>query len=181
MQNSYKGETMKSFLINKSNQFFLAVVVSLLLISSAGAAPHEKIEADTRCPVCGMFVAKYDVWITQIRYDDSHVFIFDGVKDLMAYYQNPAAYNGQERSKISEIWVKDYYSLKWQDARKAFFVIGSDIHGPMGHELIPFASKTAAESFRVDHHGQQVLTFDEITEEMVDMLRAGNHMKHMSK
>ena len=172
---------MKSLLINKSILLFSFIAVSLLSMSIAGAAPLENIEADTRCPVCGMFVAKFDVWITQIRYDDSTVFSFDGVKDMMAYYHNPAAYNGQDQSKISEIWVKDYYSLKWLDARQAFFVIGSDVHGPMGHELIPFSSKAAAESFHTDHHGRQILLFDEITVETVDRLRVGNRMKNMKK
>lgn len=172
---------MKSFLINKIILRFLVLAGSLLLISSAVAAPQEKIEADTRCPVCGMFVAKYTAWMTQIRYDDSTVFTFDGVKDMMAYYRNPAAYNGQKQAKIREIWVKDYYSLKWLDGRQAFFVIGSDVNGPMGHELVPFATKAGAESFLVDHHGQQVLTFDEITAAVVEQLRVGNHMKNMSK
>ncbi len=172
---------MKSLLINKSFALFLLVFTPFLLISTAAAAPLDKVKPDTRCPVCGMFVAKYDVWITQIRYDDSIVFSFDGVKDMMAYYHNPAAYNGQAQAKISEIWAKDYYSLKWLDARQAFFVVGSDVHGPMGHELIPFSSKTAAESFLTDHHGQQILVFDEITVEIIERLRVGNRMKSMEK
>ncbi len=172
---------MKSLSINKSIALFFLVAIPFLLISTAAAAPLEKVNSDARCPVCGMFVAKYDVWITQIRYDESIVFSFDGVKDMMAYYHNPAAYNGQDQAKISEIWVKDYYSLKWLDARRAFFVIGSDVHGPMGHELIPFASKTAAESFLTDHHGRQILVFDELTFEIIEQLRVGNRMKSMEK
>ncbi len=172
---------MKSLLIIKSITLFFLSAITFLLISTATAAPLEKVMPDTRCPVCGMFVAKYDVWITQIRYDESLVFSFDGVKDMMAYYHNPEAYNGLEQSKISEIWVKDYYSLKWLDARQAFFVIGSDVHGPMGHELIPFSSKTAAESFLTDHHARQILVFDEITDDIIERLRVGNRMKSMNK
>lgn len=172
---------MKSLLTIKSVALFFLIVIPFLLISTAAAAPLEEVKSDARCPVCGMFVAKYDVWITQIRYSDSIVFSFDGVKDMMAYYHNPAAYNGQAQAEIREIWVKDYYSLKWLDARQAFFVISSDVHGPMGHELIPFASKTAAESFLTDHHGRQILVFDEISAEIVERLRVGNRMKSMKK
>ena len=172
---------MKSLLANKSISLFFLIIISFLLISTAAAAPLEEVKSDARCPVCGMFVAKYDVWITQIRYDDFTVFSFDGVKDMMAYYHNPATYNGQAQEKITGIWVKDYYSLKWLDARQAFFVIGSDVHGPMGHELIPFASKTAAESFLTDHHGRQILVFDEITADIIERLRVGNRMKSMKR
>lgn len=173
---------MKFSLINRSLALFFVIVAgSIVVLSSTEATPLNEIPPDTRCPVCGMFVAKYDVWITQIRYDESTVLSFDGMKDMMAFYHNPATYNGQDQVKISEIWVKDYYSLKWLDARQAFFVLGSDVHGPMGNELIPFTSKTAAESFLADHHGQRVLVFDEITVELVEQLRVGNRMKSMKK
>jgi nitrous oxide reductase accessory protein NosL len=167
--------------INMGTKIFLLVVWLLLTIANVGAAPQDKIASDARCPVCGMFVGKFEVWITQIRYDESTVYSFDGVKDMMAYYHDPAAYNGPKQLKITEIWVKDYYSLKWLDARQAFFVIGSDVHGPMGHEFIPFSSKAGAESFKVDHKGSQVLSFTEITAALVDQLRVGNRMKNMKK
>ena len=172
---------MKCFSINSSLLLLFLFALPLFLASIAGAAPLEEVESDARCPVCGMFVAKYDVWVTQIRYGDSTIHSFDGVKDMMAYYHNPVVYNGQEQVKIAEIWVKDYYSLKWLNARQAFFVIGSDVHGPMGHELIPFSIKAAAESFFADHHGRRILTFDEITVEIVDQLRVGNSMKNMKR
>jgi len=147
----------------------------------AGAGPVDNIKDDSRCPVCGMFVAKYDVWITQIRYDKETVFSFDGVKDMMAYYHSPESFGGRESKDIKEIWVKDYYSLKWVDARKAYFVVGSDVHGPMGHEFVPFAGKAAADAFLADHHGRQVMAFDDITEEQVEKLRVGNKMKNMKR
>lgn len=161
---------------------FLIFALPLFFIGSiASSAPLEKVESDTRCPVCGMYVAKYNIWITQIRYDESTVYSFDGVKDMMAYYHNPVLYYGRNQSEINEIWVKDYYSLKWLEAQDAFFVIGSDMHGPMGHELIPFSSEAAAKSFLADHHGQQILTFDELTVEIIDRLRVGNSMKIMKR
>jgi nitrous oxide reductase accessory protein NosL len=46
---------------------------------------------------------------------------------------------------------------------KAFFVIGSDVHGPMGRELIPFGKPTDAEEFRRDHKGKSVLRFSDVT------------------
>jgi nitrous oxide reductase accessory protein NosL len=53
--------------------------------------------------------------------------------------------------------------LKHIDGRAAFYVIGSDVMGPMGKELVPFASEAAARDFLKDHRGQRVLTFKEIT------------------
>lgn len=172
---------MGIFPARKSSTLLFVFILSLFLPVYPGATPLEGIKSDTRCPVCGMFVAKYDVWLTQIRYKNSTVYTFDGVKDMMAFYHEPTNYNGQIQVEISEIWVKDYYSLKWVDARQAFFVLGSDVNGPMGHELIPFAIKAAAESFLTDHHGRQILTFDEITAEIIDQIRVGNSMKNIKE
>jgi len=172
---------MQKIMIKISVLLLVVLSFSCLTMSGLEAAPKENIAADERCPVCGMFVAKYDVWITQIRIDQSTIHCFDGVKDMMAFYLNPKAYNGPEQSEMSEIWVKDYYSLKWVDGRKAFFVIGSDVNGPMGHELIPFSTRAAAEAFLADHHGQGIFSFDQITAETVEKLRAGSRMKGMDK
>ena len=84
----------------------------------------------------------------------------------------------QAGARIKEIWVKDYYSLQWVDGRAAFFVVGSDLYGPMGKEFVPFATREAAESFRRDHKGDKVLTFGEISDDLVQSMRAGAQMRH---
>ena len=74
------------------------------------------------------------------------------------------------------MYIRDYNSHTWLSAKEAFFVIGSDVTGPMGHELIPFESKEAAESFLKEHSGRKILTFEEITPELIDSLRADQKM-----
>ncbi|MGV1098896.1 nitrous oxide reductase accessory protein NosL [Thiovibrio sp. JS02] len=132
--------------------------------------------ATERCPVCGMFVAKYPDWLGQIHLADGGIRFFDGVKDLLAFYHHPGEYGAGEAS-VKDIWVKDYYTLEWVDGRAAFYVIGSDIYGPMGHEFIPFASRPAAENFRKDHKGTDILSFAQITAELVRSLRTGQKMR----
>lgn len=123
---------------------------------------HIHVTKDEKCPICGMFVYKYPKWATQIFYADKH-YSFDGVKDMMKYYF-------KNRDNISKILVRDYYSQKAIDAAKAFYVIGSDIYGPMGNELIPFADKNDADTFMMDHKAHEVLKFEEITNDKVNRL-----------
>lgn len=139
--------------------------------------PRDHLQAEARCPVCGMFVAKYEVWVTRIETVPGQFLDFDGVKDLLAYYFKPAAYGGKALPAANRIWVKDYYSQKWLDGRDAFYVVGSDVTGPMGSELIPFATRAGAAAFKADHHGQRVLAFAEITPLLVEELRGGGRMK----
>jgi nitrous oxide reductase accessory protein NosL len=49
------------------------------------------------------------------------------------------------------------------EARQAYYVIGSDVLGPMGHELIPLENQADAEEFLHDHGGTRILRFKEVT------------------
>lgn len=141
-------------------------------------APVEKIAAREKCPVCGMFVARYPEWISQLHLDGGEVHFFDGIKDLLAYYFQPANFGGRAEAEVKAIWTKDYYTLEWLEARQAYFVVGSSVHGPMGHEFLPLASREAAETFMRDHQGSDILTFDQITAERVQSMRSGHRMGH---
>ena len=142
------------------------VLLSLWVVAPATAAEKAPPapSAKDKCPVCGMFVAPYPNWVGGIVYKDGGRFYFDGPKDLLTYYFAPEKYgSARKRADIVDIHVTDYYSVSAIDGRKAFYVIGSDVRGPMGKELVPFAKKTDADGFLKDHHGQKVLSFDEIT------------------
>lgn len=157
--------------------FFLCI--STGAVAADGYQPGEQVDERTRCPVCGMFVAKYQQWLTQVVMASDKSESFDGVKDMMAYYFSPGQFGGPADLSGSKIFVKDYYSQNWIDGRKAFYVIGSDVYGPMGHELIPFENRDGAENFLKDHHGRQLITFTEIRAELIDSLRKGHKMKGM--
>jgi nitrous oxide reductase accessory protein NosL len=63
--------------------------------------------------------------------------------------------------------VKDYYSTADIDARQAYFVIWSDVYGPMGHEPIPFEKEADAKEFLREHKGMKILSFKDVTPEVI--------------
>jgi len=126
---------------------------------------HIEVPTEEKCPVCGMFVAKYPKWVGLIIVDEKKHY-FDGVKDMMKFY----IFDGDfpyDRKKISQIQVTDFYTLEGIPAKEAFYVIGSDVYGPMGNELIPFKTHKAAKNFMNDHRGTEIVHFDKITAKMV--------------
>lgn len=148
----------------------LSLVLTLTLFSYAHSAERKIIRPlpKDKCPVCGMFVAKYPDWLAAIVFKDGSYAVFDGVKDMMKYYHNLKRYNPSKRlTDINSIQVNDYYRLAPIDGLKAYYVIGSNIYGPMGKELIPFEKKEDAEEFMVDHVGKGLLKFHEITPEVL--------------
>lgn len=125
-----------------------------------------EVNQDEKCPVCGMFVHKYPRWAAQIFYKEEHL-SFDGVKDMMKFYFEPHLFskNYTQATIIEKILVTDYYTQKAIDAKSAYYVIGSDTYGPMGHELIPFKNLEDAKTFYIDHKGGKILKFKELTKE----------------
>ncbi len=132
-----------------------------------------KVTHDEKCPVCGMFAYKYPRWVAQIFYKDGsqhHHLSFDGVKDLMKFYFNSnkwGEYKESDKDNISKILVTDYYSQKAIDGTKAYYVIRSDVYGPMGHELIPFELESDAKTFKKDHNAKSIVKFKDIKEDQV--------------
>ncbi len=121
---------------------------------------------DARCPVCGMFTAKYPKWTARIETQKGEKLYFDGVKDMMKFYFDPKRYHHDEEV-FTKIKVTDYYTLEAIDANKAYFVLGSSVYGPMGEELIPFKTKADAQHFKEQHHGNSIHTFDTIKEKFL--------------
>ena len=163
---------MKSYLC----KILLLAILGVCAVSPVFAA-ESTVAKDARCAVCGMFVAKYPNWMVTLTMSDGATKYFDGVKDMMAFYFAPQTYGAKPGATITAIQVKDYYTLESVDAKKAFYVMGSDVTGPMGYELVPFATKEAAEGFSQDHHGGSVLTFEAVTTEQIEALRSGQRMK----
>ncbi len=127
----------------------------------------EKIDVPekAKCPVCGMFVSKYPKWSALMEIEGKKHY-FDGVKDMMKFYIFDADFP-YDRERVKTFVVSDFYTLNTIPAKKAFYVIGSDIFGPMGDELIPFSTEKAAKNFFMDHNGKKIVTFDKITPKMV--------------
>jgi len=153
----------------------IALVISIVFLSASFGWGLEKVPAKpgarSKCPVCGMFVAKYPDFLAQVVFKDHTSDFFDGSKDMFKYLLNLKKYNPkQNQSDIEIVYVTDYYSLTPIDGMKAFYVLGSDVYGPMGRELIPFEKESEAKTFMKDHRGKNVLRFQEITDSIIRTL-----------
>lgn len=152
--------------IGTSKKMAMILVVLLFVASLSSAAelkPH-KVGAKDKCPVCGMFVAKYPDFAAQVQFRDGATFHFDGAKDMFKYLLELSRYApGRKPVDIVAVFVTNYYDMTLVDGRTAYYVLGSDVYGPMGRELIPFASASEARDFLKDHKGKSVVRFRDVT------------------
>jgi nitrous oxide reductase accessory protein NosL len=147
---------------------FLAILLLCGWAAFAAAQAIPKPGPKDLCPVCGMLVSKYPHWVATIVYKDGHAHHFDGAKDMFKFWHDPPKYaTGHNREQIARIVVTDYYNLQPVDAKAAFYVIGSDVLGPMGHELVPLASEADAAEFMKEHKGKLILRFVQINPQIL--------------
>lgn len=126
-----------------------------------------KVPKGAKCPVCGMFVSKYPKWAAKMQIGE-HTHYFDGVKDMMKFYFYPNSLGHKHnKSDVKFLWVSDYYTLSKIDAKKAWYVTGSNVYGPMGHEAIAFKLKKEAEVFKKNHYGKEIYSFSELNENII--------------
>ncbi len=157
-----------------------AILLSLCALPGAGpaaAAPPASVPKPgprDLCPVCGMIVSKYPNWVATILWNDGRTHHFDGARDLFRFLQALPKYApDRKRRDIRFIAVTEFYNLERINAEEAFYVIGSDVLGPMGHELVPLATKADAGDFLKDHRARRILRFAEVTPEVISRLEAG--------
>lgn len=145
----------------------------------AGQTPME-IPADVSCGKCGMFPAKYPRWQSQIVFKDGSMTPFDGCKCMFNFLLSMEKFDKIHSAEdVQVVWVKDFDGGAWINAVDAHYVVGSNMMGPMGKELIPFADSEAAMKFHQEHGGA-MMQYAEITPEVLKGLGMGGmNMKHM--
>lgn len=159
-------------LIDRST--FKAALLALLFFYQTLVYAEDQtveIKKSDRCPVCGMFVYKYPKWVAQIYFQDGSTYFYDGAKDMFKHIFDTGKYTpGKTADKIKSVYVTDYYEVELIEGKSAFYVIGSDVLGPMGHELLPFKDQEAAQEFIEDHQGKSIIRFQEVTPAIIESL-----------
>lgn len=161
----------------------IRLIAALLLIMAVAGCGEDKLAAlpaprepgpDAIGTVCRMslsehsgpkgqvFVGRQDapLWFSSVRDTFSWLLVDDGAgRKLAAIYVNDMARAGNWDKPSAGAWV---------EARKAHFVVGSDMGTDMGGgaELVPFSNRADAESF-AGRHGGTVVEFAQITPEVL--------------
>jgi copper chaperone NosL len=122
-------------------------------------------ESKGSCRNCGMASLDFPQWNVKLLNKKS--------EGQSSYFCSPrclfvqATADNSPVLQTDSILVVDYYDQKFIDARKAFFVLGADVTGPMGNDFVPFAEEKAAKDFFVEHKGKKIVKFADINNETI--------------
>lgn len=148
------------------------IMIFLLVGVSFAAAPTGPTPTQReKCSVCGMFTSMFADRNAKIQFKDATQAPFCGAKCMFKYYLNMGKYNpSKNKNDVAVISVKDHGTASSIDALSAFYVIWSDVYGPMGHEPIPFEKEADAKKFLQEHKGKKILSFKDINPNLIKSL-----------
>lgn len=121
---------------------FLRGVFVFALVTSLIACERD---TQIRCETCGMLTDLAPSWTVVVDGEAGRE--FDTPKCALRSSVTPA-----------RLRFKEYYSGEAQAGAQLRFVIGSDVLGPMGEDLVPVDPETANQF--VQEHGGEAYTFE---------------------
>jgi copper chaperone NosL len=166
--------------------FRIACCLPLLVaLSSCGPKPQTDVQPlaitrDTACSLDGMVLTDFPGPKGQILYASGKPDFFCDTLELFSIYLQP-----EQKKRITAIYTQDMAQTSWDnpqdhwiDARQAYYVQGSSMHGSMGPTLASFATPESAQAF-AGKYGGKVLRFNEVTMDMVDLTGGAEHGETM--
>jgi nitrous oxide reductase accessory protein NosL len=128
-----------------------------------------------------MYPARYPKFNCQIVFKDGGYEAFDSAIGLLVYLHFPDK-TGLNLKPVAEIYFKDYLKGSRLEADKAFFVIGSEIRGPMGVQFVPVDSEQAADNLKKQANGKDVVHYKMIDRQyLINAAKAGQLHKMATK
>jgi len=130
-------------------------------------------DKNTTCLVRHLKVYKEPKWIAKIKVRNGKTVYFSSPKSMFEFYFRPGKWyevGVKSERDFAEIVVTDYATLKPINAETAWYVYGANVTSPGGDDLVPFATKEAAEAFSKAHNGHRVMSFDKVSDALIRLV-----------
>ena len=158
----------------------ITLLTSFIFAASSAEQPFNpgvkyimSYDKNTSCLVRHFKVYKDPKWVAKIKTRSGKTVYFSSPKSMFEFYHRPGKWfdvGVKSERDFSEIVVTDYETLKPVNAETSFFVYGSRATSPAGDDLVPFATKEAAEKFAKAYSGKRILKFDEVSDALIRLL-----------
>jgi nitrous oxide reductase accessory protein NosL len=134
-----------------------AFVAGALLLVAAACKKTE------RCKHCGMRIDPASAWTSELVGKDGAVTRFDTPRCALTAWRTGKA-------DAAALRVQEYYERRWRDAAELRFIVGGDVLGPMGPDLVP-VDPARATKFIQDHGADRALRLEEIAPDVLGAMK----------
>lgn len=156
------------------------LLLSATLFAQEGMTPFKvekkyflTYDKNTSCLVRHLKVYKEPKWVAMIKVRNGKTVYFSSPKSMFEFYFRPGKWfevGVKSERDFSQIVVTDYDTGKAINAETAYYVYGSNVTSPAGDDLVPFATKEAAEHFSKLHNGHRVMPFDKVSDALIRLI-----------
>lgn len=116
-----------------------------------------------RCPVCAM--TTHDKKMpAAIALMDGRTFYFCGPGCMIRSWLDPKTHLGVEKSALKTAVATEFLTGSHVDAQAAFWVMGSDVVGPMGPMPVALKDQASVDAFKKRHGGTRIFKLGEMTQ-----------------
>jgi hypothetical protein len=133
------------------------LLASLAIMLALGASTACK--KDARCKNCGMKIDPQSSWRAELVGDDGSLTAFDTPRCALQSWRSG-------KTPAKSVRVQDYYDRRTAEGSAVRFVVGGDVVGPMGPDLVP-VDPSRAGKFLQDHGAERALRLEEVTLEVI--------------
>lgn len=150
-----------------------SVLSACFLLSSVVAAEVGPIAITQKdqCASCAMWIERYPGPKGEMIFDDGNVLKYCSARGMACEYLKLAS---EDKAKVKALYAHNAQNNDWKqpsddhfiDARKAWFVYGSEMKAVMGPSLAPFDNLKAAQDFQKEYGGT-IYRFEELTREIL--------------
>jgi len=144
-------------LFKVSSEFYIAIVVCMLVLSSCSYEPKPFDYGKDVCEHCKMTIID-PKWGAQIITNTGKIYRFDVIECLILYKNQNQEFN----SKIKSIWTINYLKPgTFIKAEDAFFIKSPDFNSPMGLNAVTIKNEEDAKKIKLTHN-PEILKWEDL-------------------
>ncbi len=120
-------------------------------------------KAEQRCKHCGMRIDPESAWRTELVAADGTTTSFDTPRCALTSWRSG-------KTQATAVRVQEYYERQWRGGEEVRFVLGGDVVGPMGPDLVP-VDPSRVTKFIQDHGADRALRLEEVTLDVLSSMK----------
>ncbi len=150
--------------------------LSLLAITSGFASDKTyelNFTKETKGQIRHLKVYKDPSWVSKINFSNEKSAFFSSPKSMFEFYFTKdkwKPFNVNVVDDFEDIIVTDFKTLKAINAKKAYYVYGSNKISPAGDDLAAFRSLNDAKLFMENNNGKRIFRFSQVQDALIRLL-----------